>query len=70
MVIFYLSTAKSKFGLPDDAQLDIFDETDTAVDEDIFLELVEAHPDLCLTVRERILGKEDTFVTKMYIVSV
>ncbi|XP_072554962.1 uncharacterized protein [Paramormyrops kingsleyae] len=51
----FISEAKSKFGLPDDAQLDIFDETDTAVDEDIFLELVEAHPDLCLTVCERIL---------------
>lgn len=48
-----ISTVKSKFGLPDAAQLDIFDETDTAVDEDILLELLEAHPDLCLTVREK-----------------
>ena len=47
-------TVKSKFGLSDAAQLEIFDETDTAVDEDILLELLEAHPDLCLTVRERI----------------
>ena len=47
-------TVKSKFGIPDAAQLDIFDETDTAVDKDILLELLEARPDLCLTVRERI----------------
>lgn len=54
MVTFCISTVKTKFGLLDAAHLDIFDETDTAVDEDIFLELLEAHPDLCLTVRERI----------------
>lgn len=46
--------AKTKFGLPDAADLDIFDETDTAVEEDIFLELLEAQPDLCLTIREKI----------------
>ncbi|XP_063331639.1 uncharacterized protein LOC134628807 [Pelmatolapia mariae] len=47
-------SAKTKFGLPDAADLDIFDETDTAVEEDIFLELLEAQPDLCLTIREKI----------------
>ncbi|CAL8350802.1 unnamed protein product [Boreogadus saida] len=46
----FISEVKTKFGLPDAAHLEIFDETDTAVDEDIFLELLEAHPDLCLTV--------------------
>ncbi|KAL7834398.1 hypothetical protein SRHO_G00286450 [Serrasalmus rhombeus] len=30
----------------------IFDESDTAVEEDILLELMEANPDLCLTVRD------------------
>lgn len=54
MAILCLSLAKTKFGLLDAADLDIFDETDTAVDEDIFLELLEAHPDLCLTVREKV----------------
>ncbi|XP_062408264.1 uncharacterized protein LOC134099416 [Sardina pilchardus] len=49
-----ITEVKSKFGLSNAAQLEIFDETDTAVDEDILLELLEAHPDLCLTVRERI----------------
>ncbi|KAG7473876.1 hypothetical protein MATL_G00100350 [Megalops atlanticus] len=41
---------KDKFGLPDAAELHIFDEIDTAVEEDILLELIEASPDLCLTV--------------------
>lgn len=54
LVISSVSLAKTKFGLPDAADLDIFDETDTAVDEDVFLDLLEAHPDMCLTVRERI----------------
>lgn len=45
---------KNKFGLPDAAEFDIYDETDTAVEEDILLELIEANPDLCLTVRDRI----------------
>ena len=54
MVTFCISTVKTKFGLQDAAHLEIFDETDTAVDKEIFLELMEAHPDLCLTVRQRI----------------
>lgn len=54
MVTLSLCKAKNKFGLPDAADLDIFDETDTAVEEDIFPELLEAQPDLCLTVREKI----------------
>jgi hypothetical protein len=48
MLIFPI--VKSKFGLPDATDLQIFDETDTAVDEDILLELIESNPDLCLTV--------------------
>lgn len=48
-----LFTVKNKFGLPDVALLDIFDDTDTAVEEDI-LELLEANPDMCLTVRDSI----------------
>ncbi|KAK1876402.1 ACT domain containing protein ACR3 [Dissostichus eleginoides] len=48
---------KSKFGLSDAAELQIFDETDTAVEEDILLELMEANPDLCLTVCDSFLGE-------------
>ncbi|CAI5669441.1 unnamed protein product [Oreochromis niloticus] len=54
----FISEAKTKFGLPDAADLDIFDETDTAVEEDIFLELLEAQPDLCLTIREKISDED------------
>ncbi|CAL8371245.1 unnamed protein product [Arctogadus glacialis] len=54
----FISEVKTKFGLQDAAHLEIFDETDTAVDEDIFLELLEAHPDLCLTVRQRISDED------------
>ncbi|CAL8282536.1 unnamed protein product [Gadus morhua 'NCC'] len=46
----FINEVKSKFGLPDATDLQIFDETDTAVDEDILLELIESNPDLCLTV--------------------
>lgn len=49
-----LPTVKYKFGLPDATELDAFDETNTVVEEDIFSELIEASPDLCLTVRDRI----------------
>ncbi|XP_049418457.1 uncharacterized protein LOC125880188 [Epinephelus fuscoguttatus] len=50
----FINEVKNKFGLPDAAELDVFDDTDTAVEEDIFLELIEANPDLCLTVRDSI----------------
>ncbi|XP_056113365.1 uncharacterized protein LOC130089830 isoform X1 [Rhinichthys klamathensis goyatoka] len=50
---------KNKFGLPDEAQLYIFDETDTAVEEDILLELLEANPDMCLTVRQYSISDEE-----------
>ncbi|KAI9531994.1 hypothetical protein NQZ68_036356 [Dissostichus eleginoides] len=50
-------SVKSKFGLSDAAELQIFDETDTAVEEDILLELMEANPDLCLTVCDSFLGE-------------
>lgn len=48
-----LPTVKHKFGLPDATELDAFDETNTLIEEDIFLELIEASPDLCLTVCDR-----------------
>lgn len=57
MITVALSTVKIRFGLPEAANLDIFDETGTAVDEDILLDLLEAHPDLCLTVCERTSDK-------------
>lgn len=50
----YLPAVKSKFGLPDATELDVFDENNTAVEEDIFSELIEASPDLCLTLCDRI----------------
>nr|XP_055067924.1 uncharacterized protein LOC129449159 isoform X2 [Misgurnus anguillicaudatus] len=54
----FIREVKTKFGLPDAAQLNIFDETDTAVEEDIFLELLEANPDICLTVRDSISDED------------
>nr|XP_046240238.1 uncharacterized protein LOC124056643 isoform X2 [Scatophagus argus] len=50
----FIAQVKYKFGLPDATELDAFDETSTVVEEDIFSELIEASPDLCLTVRDRI----------------
>ncbi|XP_063316767.1 uncharacterized protein LOC134615977 [Pelmatolapia mariae] len=52
----FISEVKNKFGLPDVTELHIFDETDTAVEEDIFLELIEANPDICLTVCDSAAG--------------
>ncbi|XP_060780397.1 uncharacterized protein LOC132888357 [Neoarius graeffei] len=49
----FISKVKEKFGLPDATELDVFDDTDTAVDEDIITELLESNPDVCLTVREK-----------------
>ncbi|KAI4830466.1 hypothetical protein KUCAC02_002096 [Chaenocephalus aceratus] len=54
----FINEVKRKFGLSDAAELQIFDETDTAVEEDILLELVEANPDLCMTVRDSFLGED------------
>ncbi|KAK2843713.1 hypothetical protein Q7C36_011928 [Tachysurus vachellii] len=54
----FIREVKNKFGLPDATQLDIFDETDTAVEEDILLELLEANPDMCLTVCDSISDEE------------
>ncbi|XP_062307567.1 uncharacterized protein LOC134011993 [Osmerus eperlanus] len=55
----FIREVKNKFGLPDDAaQLHIFDETDTAVEEDILLELLEGNPDFCLTVRDSISDED------------
>ncbi|KAK7886359.1 hypothetical protein WMY93_025980 [Mugilogobius chulae] len=48
---------KSKFGFPDSAELLILDETDTEIEEDVFVELVEANPDLCLKIEDRLLDK-------------
>uniref|UniRef100_A0AAV2K847 Uncharacterized protein n=1 Tax=Knipowitschia caucasica TaxID=637954 RepID=A0AAV2K847_KNICA len=48
----FIAKVRYKFGLPD--ATDVFDETNTVVEEDIFSELIEASPDLCLTVRDRI----------------
>ncbi|KAG9262163.1 hypothetical protein AMEX_G23898 [Astyanax mexicanus] len=45
-----LPIVKNKFGIPSASELYIFDESNTAVEEDILLELMEANPDLCLTV--------------------
>ncbi|XP_049328670.1 uncharacterized protein LOC125788836 [Astyanax mexicanus] len=46
----FISEVKNKFGIPSASELYIFDESNTAVEEDILLELMEANPDLCLTV--------------------
>ncbi|XP_023810684.1 uncharacterized protein LOC111946284 isoform X2 [Oryzias latipes] len=48
---------KNKFGLPDGTELHIFDDFDTAVEEDVLLELIESKPDLCLTVCDSISDK-------------
>ncbi|XP_039505667.1 uncharacterized protein LOC120461509, partial [Pimephales promelas] len=47
----FLNDVKSKFGLARTAALQVFDDTDTNVEEDIFHELIEGSPHLCLTVR-------------------
>ncbi|XP_041834831.1 uncharacterized protein LOC121635621 [Melanotaenia boesemani] len=52
----FISEVKSKFGLPDSAELQVFDESDTAVEEDVLLELIEASPNICLTVCDSLLG--------------
>lgn len=41
---------KNKFGLPEEAELHIFDDSDTAVEEDVLFELIESNPGMCLTV--------------------
>ncbi|XP_016375730.1 uncharacterized protein LOC107714409 [Sinocyclocheilus rhinocerous] len=46
----FLTEVKSKFALARTAALEVFD-TDTTVEEDIFHELIEGSPHLCLTVR-------------------
>ena len=60
MLIFPI--VKSKFGLADATDLQIFDETNTAVDEDILLELMESNPDLCLTICDSFLGEGITYL--------
>uniref|UniRef100_A0AAY5L925 PB1 domain-containing protein n=3 Tax=Esox lucius TaxID=8010 RepID=A0AAY5L925_ESOLU len=47
----FLNEVKGKFGLARTAALQVFDDTDTNVEEDIFHELIEGSPHLCLTVR-------------------
>ncbi|XP_043075430.1 uncharacterized protein LOC122324817 [Puntigrus tetrazona] len=47
----FLTEVKSKFGFASSAALQVFDDTDTNVEEDIFQELIEANPHLCLTVK-------------------
>ncbi|KAA0712543.1 hypothetical protein E1301_Tti022309 [Triplophysa tibetana] len=47
----FLSEVQSKFGLATTAVLQVFDDTETSVEEDIFQELIEASPNLCLTIR-------------------
>ncbi|XP_066515434.1 uncharacterized protein [Hoplias malabaricus] len=54
----FISEVKNKFGIPDEAGLYIFDETDTAVEEDVFSELIEANPDLCFTVRDSVSDED------------
>lgn len=44
---------KIKFGFPDAAEL-VFDETNREVEEDIFSELIDTNPELCLTVRDKL----------------
>ncbi|KAK7929678.1 hypothetical protein WMY93_006073 [Mugilogobius chulae] len=53
----FIAEVKSKFGFPDSAELLILDETDTEIEEDVFVELVEANPDLCLKIEDRLLDK-------------
>lgn len=42
----------------------LFDETNTVVDKEIFSELIEASPDLCLTVHDRI-PDAGTYISEM-----
>ncbi|XP_061566939.1 interferon-induced very large GTPase 1-like [Cololabis saira] len=56
----FIAQVKRKFGLPAATELDAFDETNTVVEEDIFSELIETSPDLCLKVRDRIPNADQT----------
>ena len=62
---FSFFTVKEKFGLPDASELEVYDNTDTAVDEDIIAELLESNPGLCLTVRERTSDEGMSLVLSM-----
>ncbi|KAJ3593510.1 hypothetical protein NHX12_005844, partial [Muraenolepis orangiensis] len=56
----YPPVVRNKCGLHDAAELHIFDETDTSVEEDILLELIEANPDLCLTIRDTMSDEDNS----------
>ncbi|XP_013867477.1 uncharacterized protein LOC106520091 [Austrofundulus limnaeus] len=61
----FIAQVKYKFGLPDATELDVFDETNTLVEEDIFSELIRANPDLCLTVCDKIPDGAQTLVSDL-----
>ncbi|KAJ8333516.1 hypothetical protein SKAU_G00415240 [Synaphobranchus kaupii] len=48
-----LISVQIKFGLPSDAVLRIYDDTETEVEEDVLEELLKEKPDLMLTIRDQ-----------------
>ncbi|KAF5893940.1 uncharacterized protein DAT39_016352, partial [Clarias magur] len=59
----FTNKIKCKFGLSDGAQLSIFGESHIVVEDGILLELVEANPDLCLTVQDKDQSGESSSLT-------
>lgn len=53
----FIKQVKNKFGFSDSTELLVMDESDTEVDDDVFLELMEANPDICLKIQEVVLDK-------------
>lgn len=53
----FMMEVKSKFGFPDSTELIVMDDSNTEIEEDVFLELMEANPDICLKIQERLLDK-------------
>lgn len=53
----FIKQVKHKFGFSDSTELLVMDESNTEIDDDVFLELMEANPDICLKIQEIILDK-------------
>lgn len=49
MVFF---SVRNKFSIPPPVELQFFDESETVVDEDVFHDLIEANPNICLLAKD------------------
>ena len=48
-----LRSVQNKFGLSSETILHFYDDSETEVDEDVLQELLQAKPDMMLTIRDR-----------------